>query len=326
MSAIFDGSATYLSRSSGLTGVSDSKKGTIAFWFKRGATGAGSIFSSGSATGFYALFTSGNLLRFIGYNSAGTKILQLDSSAITSTSLWYHAIASWDLSAGSTHLYINGSSDNTEDTATDAAVDYTGDAVAIGGSTAGASLYNGKLYDLIFWPGSYADLSDATELRKFVSSDGVAIAAADPYGAGQHIATIPSGVKPVGYGHDASFPTGVRPAVFFSNDWRINRGTGGPFTLVSDFDTESSPDIPNAYRLASRGGKVGERWFDSEKSGMSAPRSETFIERRPGHPDYGKRLRTKDEMDERTRDLEPRDRSFISLLNPREDDSVDGPR
>lgn len=330
MSAIFDGSATYLLRSSALKDVAASKSGTIAFWFKTSTASSACILQA-------ATVASQSRMR-INVSSAGVEMnlltadLDLSWKASTDTDPtdgnWHHLAAAWDLANTNALLYLDGLVDQTDTTGPqDESIPWEDvTQISIGATVNGATFFNGKIYDLIFWPGTFVDLSDATELRKLVSSDGTSIAASDPFGAGEHIATIPSGVKPVGYGHDASFPTGVAPAVYFSNDWRINRGTGGPFTVVGDFGTESSPDNPNPYRLASRGGKVGERWFDSEKSGMSAPRGETFIERRPGHPDFGKRLRTKDERDEDTRDLSPHDRAFVSLLNPREDDSREGPR
>ena len=325
MSASFDGSATYLLRSTPLKGVSDAKTGTFACWVKRGATGASgacNLLSIGPSTGFFATFVSSDVFRILGYTSGGTKILQLTSSALTSTSNWYHIVASWDLGAGTTHLYVDRTSDNSEDTATDGTIDYTTTASAIGAGTTGSAKFTGLLEDLLLWPGVYVDLSDADVLKKFVSSDALSVT------QGDYTTHVPSGVKPVGYGHDASIPTnGTPPALFYANGWRKNLGTGGAFALQSAFASQTAPgSVPNAYRDSALWATPGERWFRSERSTFVYPRSQTFVENREGHPDFGKRLGL-DERDEDTRDVGPlRAVSVATLVRGGDEEDEDDTR
>jgi hypothetical protein len=104
-------------------------------------------------------------------------------------------------------------------------------------------------------------------------------------------------------------------------NFQINRGTGQNFTINGTPATSRGPLI---YRQSALKPTPGERWFDSEQSGFSYPRSETFIEQREGIPSYGKRL-GKDERDEKTRQERPGlSFSQIILGTPGlEDDSED---
>lgn len=331
MSASFDGSATYLLRTGKvLRGpVADSGKGTLSCWLKTDDTTSALFMGGPDSTNPQVVLglVSGTLR--ITIKDASTIVWRAVTSSTYNDSAWHHFIATWDLANTTAHLYVDGSADQTDSTGPDSgeAEWSTSTEWAIGGLANGTSLYDGKLYDLIFWPGQYVDISDDRNLQYFVSRDGQSVSVSDPFGAGQYIATEPGGVKPVGYGSHGTNPFGAAPAIYYAGSWRKNLGTGGKLTLQSEYeDTSSSdPDEPNAYRLASRpgAGRIGERWFDSEKSGMSAPRSETFIERRHGHPDYGKRLRTKDERDEETRDLLPPKQAFSTLLRPNEEDTLD---
>jgi hypothetical protein len=205
-------------------------------------------------------------------------------------------------------------------------VDYAGStAWTVGATVDGTSKFDGKLYDLLLWPGTFVDISDADNLKYLVSSDGRTNADTGY----EYQKYEPTGVKPVGYGHDFSFPTtGVRPAIAFSVGFTLNRGTGGPFTLNGTFESQSSPDNPNGYRGAARWATPGQRWFDSERSGFSYPRAETFIEDREGHPDLGKRMGL-DERDEETRDIGPLRAASVSTLvrggDEQDDEDTRGP-
>ncbi len=333
MTAVFDGTASHLKRSVEYLGSGlDSKKGLVSTWIKRGSTGADVLYEQDSAVkGMQIQWTAGNLLQVTGYNAADSKILDISTTtAITSTTLWNQIAFSWDLGAGTTRVVVNGADDATKTTETDDTVDYTRGEASIGSTSAGGSYLDAKLYDFIFWPGQYLDLTDKAVMLKLLSTDAVdsisQVSEASVTDTRYSVATEPGERKPVGYGHDAAFPTGTRPLVYFAGGgWQSgkNKGTGGDFVLTGGYTAVTTDDIPNAYRLASKGGRVGERWFDSEKSGMSATRSETFIEKRPGHPDHGRRLRTRDERDEKTRDLVTFRRSFSRLIRPNEEDHQD---
>ena len=322
MSVSFDGSTTYLSRSGALTDVSSSKIGTLSFWLKTAAT-SGTIFAGGAAAGsekFIVDLTSGKV-RITLRNSAGTTLWRANTSAIN-TSLWKHIAIAFTLGTPTAYLYVNRTSDETETTAaTDGTVDYAGATIwTVGATVDGTDKFDGKLYDLLFWPGTFIDLSDSTKLKYLVSSDGVSVSATKNYQP-----SIPSGVKPVGYGHDFTFPTsGVKPSTAFVGNFATNRGTGGRFTLNGTWESQSSPDNPNAYRGSAKWATPGQRWFDSEQSGFSYPRAETFVESREGHPAFGKRLGL-DERDETTRDVGSQRGVSVSTLvrGPDEEDAED---
>jgi hypothetical protein len=311
LSAQFDGSATYLSRTGALTGVSSSKIGTFSLWLKTTAE-TGTIVAGGAtaaADKFIIDLTDGKV-RVTLRNSAGTTLWQATTSAIN-TGLWKHVAGAFTLGTPTAYLYVNRASDETEATeAIDGTVDWAGATIwTIGATVDGTSFFDGALYDFLLWPGTFIDLSDATERKFLVSSDGLNLAVGQDYPNLE-----PTGVKPVGYGHDASLPTsGVRPAIYFGGGWNQNRGTGGLFTRAGAFESQSSPDNPNAYRKSALWRTPGQRWFDSEQGGFSYPRAETFVEKREGHPAFGKRMGL-DERDEETRDVGPLRAVSVSTL------------
>jgi hypothetical protein len=78
-------------------------------------------------------------------------------------------------------------------------------------------------------------------------------------------------------------------------------------------------DMQNYRQAATSMKNPGQRWFDSEISGFSFPREDTFVEQREGLTTKGLRLGTS-EMDDRTR-LENPDRSLQQFIFPeREED------
>lgn len=324
MSAAFDGSATYLSKGTALTDVSSSKIGTFSFWLNTAAT-SGTIVAGGAVAGsekFIIDLTSGKV-RITLRNSAGTILWRANTVAIN-TSLWKHISGAYTLGTPTAQLFVDRVSDETETTAAiDGTVDYAGATTwTIGATVDATSFFDGKLYDFIFWPGTFIDLSDATTRKFLISSDNLSLSAVRNYPNLE-----PSGVKPVGYGHDASLPTeGVRPAIYFGGGWNQNRGTGGPFTLNGTFESQTSPDNPNAYRKSAKWSTPGQRWFDSERGGFSYPRAQTFVENREGHPDFGKRMGL-DERDETTRDVGPlRSVSVSSLVRGSDEEDEEDTR
>ena len=244
MTAVFDGATSFLKRSVEFLGDSiDSKKGTMATWIKRGSAGADVLYEQDSAVkGMQIQWTAGNLLQVKGYDSSDVKKLDISTTtAITSTTLWNHIAFSWDLGASTpvTRVVVNGADDATKTTETDATIDYTRGEATIGSTSAGGSFLDAKLYDFIFWPGQYLDLTDKAVMLKLLSTDAVdsisQVSEASVTDTRYSVATEPGERKPVGYGHDASFPTGVRPLVYFAGGgWQSgkNKGTGGDFVLT----------------------------------------------------------------------------------------------
>ena len=78
-------------------------------------------------------------------------------------------------------------------------------------TSSGSNKFNGDLADFWLDPGTYIDLSDPANRRKFRDASG----------------------NPVYLGADGSKPTGTAPDIFLSGnteDWHTNKGTGGGFT------------------------------------------------------------------------------------------------
>jgi hypothetical protein len=317
VAAVFDGSATVLSRSATLARLAGSKKVTVAGWGRLESDAASAahyiLYGASVSNVRLAVYTdSSHKLVVSGYNSSNTEILHLITTNALTLAAWFHFVASADLSAGTGHFYINGSDDQATGSTT-----LTDDTIAFGananawyvGAAVNTTYWDGRLYDLGLWR-EYVDVSDADNLAGFISSDGVTDTSYTPDATHLNPGPTAGTRKPVGYGAFASAPTsGTRPAIFFSGGFTSNRGTGGPFALNGTIDQETGPDI---YRQSALYATPGKRWFDSERSGFSYPRSKTFIERREGHPNFGARMGV-DERDEKGRHERP-SHTFARLL------------
>lgn len=298
-----------------LAGVVDSKKGTVSFWTKPAAAMAGSsryIFAIGDTAGdrgFQITKGATNVWTIQGRNSAGTLILNMLGKT-AATVAWQHTVASWDLSAAKGKIFLNGVDDTAAGaTLTDGTIDYTQVNVSLFDAVAPAILgqFVGGVYDFAFWPGTYVDLTVAAELAKFISSDGLVDFANPGPTAGTR--------KPVAYHPDLG-----RPAVFFTGAFTHNMGNGGSFASVVAGAPAEASDEPAAYRQSgSPAARPGERSFDSDKSGFTYPRSQTFIERREGNPDFGLRMGL-DERSAPTRDDNPGYRLSRWIFQDREED------
>jgi hypothetical protein len=235
--------------------------------------------------------------------------------------IWHHAAIAMDGSAGVAHLYVDRTSDEAVTTAPTGTIDFAGVTEwTIGADQAGSgNFFTGELDDIIFWPGYFLDISNADNLRKLVSSDGATESQSDQY---RQDARPTPFYKPVGYGHSGDLPTGgTKPILHLASNFQINRGTGGNFTVNG---TPAASRGPVAYRQSALRPTTGERWFDSEQSGFSYPRSQTVIETREGLTNFGKRIGI-DEVDDITRNERPAT-TFSQLIigqAGREDDSED---
>lgn len=323
---VADGRNTYLKRTSQLAGVTDSKKGTLSAWLRMTA-------GDGANQTIFIIRNSGSLLQGINFaRAASNKVvingrdssdsanlaLQSDASWVIANG-WFHVVASWDLGASGGavgKMYINRASAGTLVTGVNSNIDYTRDLCELfvidpTNDSAGGPIQwaqGMELYDLAFWPGLFVDLTDATVLARFISSDGIT----DQANPGPTAGTP----KPVGYNFSN---IGAIPALFFSGPFTHNMGNGGPFVLTGRYTAESTTE-PAVYRQSgSPDARPGERSFDSEKSGFTYPRHKTFIERREGNPDYGLRMGL-DERSGRTRDDNPGYRLSHFIFQDREED------
>lgn len=304
MAVGFDGS-TYLQQTRKLRNVVNSKKLTLSFWFKADdGEGGVVLFGGPSATERVQIeITAAGKISTVVRNSAGTKIYESSTDTAYDDGEWHHVAISIDLSTQTVLVYVDRTSSAV--TVTTAAAD---DTIDFEGATewdigqsyqAGGTAYQGELFDLVFKAGTALDLTDADVLRTLVSSDGASESQSDQYR--QNVGPD-KGPKPVGYGPGGSKVFGGESAdILYSGAFNKNRGAGGDFALVGAFDFSRGPEI---YRNAALKPTPGERWFDSEQSGFSYPRSETVVEQREGLPSYGKRIGL-DEVDEKTRQERP---------------------
>lgn len=229
--ADFDGSAARMARGAGLTGAADSKTGIFSSWLRLDSGGDGTnryFLQSGSAgvgrTTFVLLST--NIFSFVEMNAAAATILQISSTtAYTSGATWLNVLASWDLAANASHLYINDVSDQTVTTRTNDTIDYTDTNWFAGSSNFGDFWFNGCMAEFYYAPGQYLDFSTLANRRKFIDANR----------------------RPVSLGTTGGLPTGTDPLIYFHLDkgeavanFATNRGTGGNFSITGTLTAAST--------------------------------------------------------------------------------------
>src|SRR3990167_6742542 len=230
--ADFDGTNDYMLRGADLTGSSDGKSGTMSVWIRiDGGDGTlRQVFENGTVnpSDIALQLSTGNIILIQGRNAAQTIILTLPTSnAYLAGATWLHILASWDLTAGVGHMYVNDVSDVGSTTLTNDTIDYTEAQYTIGGSQDGGLLFNGCIAELWFAQNTYLDLSNVYNRRKFISASG----------------------KPVHLGTTGALPTGTAPIVYHHLDdgeavanFATNRGTGGGFPITGALvAADSSP-------------------------------------------------------------------------------------
>lgn len=233
-SADFDGTNDLMETSGDLSGNSNTKTGTLSFWFR--IDGAGtfrrvlSIESPLSETSIklYCAFVNTNDFWIQAGNVSDTIILQLrSSSAFGVSGTWHHLIASWDLATATRQMYIDGSSDVGVNVSSNDTIDYTAVRFAIGGTNNAGTPYqpfNGCLAE-VWFNNSHIDLSSSANREKFRSTGG----------------------KPVFLGTTGDLPTGAAPLLYqHLNDgeavanFATNRTGTGNFSITGTLDTGSS--------------------------------------------------------------------------------------
>lgn len=225
--ADFDGSSDYMTRGADFTSNADSKKGIFSGWFRiDGGDGTLRRILTSQNFRFVVVMQTSNPFVIAFSNSSGTTLLNMTSSAFTAGASWRHLLASWDMGAGATHLYVDGVSDKAIVTGpTDDTIDYTDSDWRVGASPSATQLWNGAMAEVYFAPGQYLDFSKTKNVRKFRSADG----------------------KPVFLGSDGRKPTGAAPIMYLHladaetvSNFATNRGTGGNFSITGTLDTASS--------------------------------------------------------------------------------------
>lgn len=223
-----DGTNDYASKASDLTGSADHSQGLLSCWVRLdgGDSNNQNIFGNTTGTPGIALKRlSSNLMRIQLANAAGTSTLLIASTGTyLASATWLHVLSSWDcnFSAGNKlrHLYINDVNvldTGSGDTAAAFNVDYTRTEWAFGAISSGSQKVNGCMGEIWFnmGAGSYLDLSNVDNRRKFIDSNG------DP------VDLLPLG-QPICYFKSLPGSAGT------------NSGSGGDFTVTGSFDAAST--------------------------------------------------------------------------------------
>lgn len=263
MSVTLDGSADYWKAST--FRIADGKEGTLALWFKPAIVGStrALIFVGNPAaaiSGFSVALNALSGITIVGRNAADTTILGMLTTGLTLvTTQWYFLLASWDLAAGVSHLYVNDVDRESTNTLTNDTIDYTREwwiGASNNGSDVAATLYGGEL-DYIYFASSYLDVSVEANRRLFYGELG----------------------EQIGLGAEARRPlSGTRPELFLAGGpgtYGRNLGTGGD--LAAFGSPTWSYGRPAAVETLSRGFR-GEAWRESERSGIPFPESELVHE------------------------------------------------
>lgn len=218
--ADFNGTTGYLSRTSALSGIADSKTFSVSFNYNPDTIPAGQDYifamSNGSSSRGIFIQLSSNNLRFFAYDSAGNNILQ---AAVTSPTLVagtnYSVQASVDLANTSNRsIYINGTvATVTWSTYTNNTINHTASTQRIGAAADGSAVdfIDGKLSEFYFTT-EYIDFSQEANRLKFRDAFG------NPVNLTQQI-------------EDAAIPSPAIYMRFPPTSFGTNSGTGGDFTV-----------------------------------------------------------------------------------------------
>src|SRR3989344_7326399 len=176
----FDGTNDYLTRGAGLTGAADSKLVTFSVWVKAAVDGSTLDFltSSSAVGGGTPTFVAGQTSNSFGVSARNAALAVILNVRSTSNSIevadgWVHCLASFDMSdTAKRFMYLNDVSDlTTITTYTDDSIEFTGADWVVGALSSAPSTrrWNGDMADLMFWPGTYLDLSVEANRRLFIS-------------------------------------------------------------------------------------------------------------------------------------------------------------
>lgn len=208
----------YLTKTGGLSGVTDGTQYAASFWFKFDSGtdwqrimgtedgGTSEIFTFGQNDG-------GALMVYNNAPGGGRQIAGTFGSGLDDGQ-WHHFMISVDTVTTTGYAYLDGADVSAGfTTLNNSALDFTIDNWGIGivPSLGWNLLENGGIADFWLDLNNFIDFSSADQRNKFRS----------PTGA------------PMYLGADGSLPTGQTPEIFLSGDvenWHINKGTGGGFT------------------------------------------------------------------------------------------------
>jgi hypothetical protein len=221
---------TAIKRAGALTGIVDSKVGTLSVWFNpKGHLTTGQIIidsNYGSATPV-SLGIDASRINLSCANAANTPILQLWTANPHLTAGWKHILASWDLSVPTAKIYITDVDDTTTPTLTNDLIPYATATAQQWWNTDPGAPMDMDLADLWLDTNTFIDLTVTANRRKFISA----------------------AQAPVNLGVAGATPTGSSPMIFFTGNngaaaWATNLGTGGAFALDRGALTLASSNPP----------------------------------------------------------------------------------
>jgi hypothetical protein len=318
-------STTYLTKASKLIGVVSSKKAMLSFWHYCDDDDGGVIFSGGLSTTHRIILeqhaTDGKISLIL-RNSSGTTLYNAKIDTAYDDGLWRQITIAVNLGTPIVTWRVDGAAPtlSTTTAATDGTIAFEECTTWRIGQNydATGTNYEGSLYDFLFKADQFVDITDEDLMESFVSSDGRTASGSKYW---QNVGPD-AGKKPVGYGSGAPIFNGEKADICFSNCFQNNQGTGGDFVLTDTF--ASKTDGPEVYRSAAHYDNK-ERWYESDLTGWSYTRSQTFIENREGHPKKGLRMGL-DERDDRFKEENPGETLSQMLFNDSEDDSEEWDR
>ncbi len=211
----YDGANDYLSHANALTGAASSKKGIFSSWIRiDGSDASWRDILGNSGDKIIVQMSIGNEFRVYGENAASGVILDISTgSTYLAGTNWIHFLASWDLAAGTSHIYINDSDDAAAPVAlVDDVIVYTATTWTVGARYLATNKFSGAFSELYFAPNQYLDFSDTANRRFFIDANG----------------------NPVDLGPSCSTPTGTASIVCMRTQFNnpgLNDGTGGDFVL-----------------------------------------------------------------------------------------------
>ena len=203
--------ADYLSRGQ-LTGVSDSKSGTLSFWMRSpdlSLTSFNTIIATNNRCVVWVSAASGIFLRL----KTASNTTLIDAYVVSASNIplaqQVNVTLSWDLATASLDCYVQDVDAKVAPSITDGTIDYTGGDFDLFGDD-GFSFFNGSISEPFFQAGLYLDLSIEANRRKFITSD-----------------LTPANTRQL---HAVS---GLAPHVYLPNPAatvELNLGSGGDFT------------------------------------------------------------------------------------------------
>jgi hypothetical protein len=214
-----------------LTNVANGPRGTISMWWEFTHATDGYLWSSRSNTAYgeaCVMERTGSNIQIILRNQVSTPTV--GNFATTSNPIVtggsYHLFASWDLSTGRYHIYVNGVAQPLSGSVTTGqTVSY---ATSITKSGFGAYMFdtpstfvNGRVGLAYINYVEYVDPTISSNISKFISSSG----------------------RPVALGPTGALPTGNSPIVFLNSGNGTNSGYGGIFSQYNTVTSEPTTTV-----------------------------------------------------------------------------------